>query len=278
MVGGFAGLGGAMVLGPRLGKYNKDGTANAMPGHNLNMAAIGTFILAFGWFGFNPGSTLGASGSGNLRIGEIAVVTMLAGAAGSVTAMAYAKATLGKYDPGYMINGILAGLVAITAPSAYVSAPSAVLIGGIAGVLVCVSMVVIERTFKIDDPVGAISVHGICGAWGVLSVGLLADGTAPDFLVVGHPIKGLFFGDGRQLIAEIIGVLAIAIWSFGTSYILFKALSLAGIYRSKPEDELRGLDLPEMGTHAYPVEDMPSERGLEPGTFIPGVSPAPSGG
>ncbi len=121
MVGGWAALAGAMVLGPRLGKYNNDGSANAMPGHNLSMAAIGTFILAFGWFGFNPGSTLGASGSGNLRIGEIAVVTMLAGAAGSVMAMVYAKATLGKYDPGYMINGILAGLVAITAPSGYVS-------------------------------------------------------------------------------------------------------------------------------------------------------------
>jgi Amt family ammonium transporter len=274
MVGGFAALGGALVLGPRLGKYNKDGSANAIPGHNLNMAAIGTFILAFGWFGFNPGSTLGAAGSGNLRIGEIAVVTMLAGAAGSVTAMFYGKATVGKYDPGYMINGILAGLVAITAPSGYVSAPIAVLIGGIAGVLVCVAMVMFEKTFKIDDPVGAISVHGICGAWGVLSVGLLADGTAPDYLVVGHSIKGLFFGDGRQFAVQIIGVAAIAAWSFGTSYVLFKALSLAGIYRSNPEDELRGLDLPEMGTHAYPVEDMPSERGIEPGTFIP----SPAGG
>jgi Amt family ammonium transporter len=278
MVGGFAGFAGAWVLGARLGKYNKDGTANAMPGHNLNMAAIGTFILAFGWFGFNPGSTLGASGSGNLRIGEVAVVTMLAGAAGSVAAMAYAKATLAKWDPGYMINGILAGLVAITAPSGYVSAPIAVLIGAIAGVLVCYSMVFFERTLKIDDPVGAISVHGICGAWGVLSVGLLADGTAPDYLVVGRPIEGLFFGDGRQLIAQVVGIFTIAIWSFGTTYVLFKVLSVLGLLRSKPEDELRGLDLPEMGTHAYPVEDMPSERGIEPGTFIPGVTPAPSGG
>lgn len=274
MVGGFAGLAGAWVLGARLGKYNNDGTANALPGHNLNMAAIGTFILAFGWFGFNPGSTLGASGSGNLRIGMIAVCTMLAGAGGSISAMAYAKATLGKWDPGYMINGILAGLVAITAPSGYVSPSLAVLIGAIAGVIVCWSMVFIEKTLKIDDPVGAISVHGTCGAWGVLSVGLFADGTAPDYLVVGHPIEGLFFGDGRQLIAQIIGIAAIAAWSFGTTWVLFKAMSALGILRSKPEDELRGLDLPEMGTHAYPVEDMPSERGLEPGTFIPGVSPA----
>ncbi len=274
MVGGFAGLAGAMVLGPRLGKYNKDGTANAMPGHNLNMAAIGTFILAFGWFGFNPGSTLGASGSGALRIGEIAVVTMLAGAAGSITAMFYAKMTIGKYDPGYMINGILAGLVAITAPSGYVSATIAVLIGAVAGVLVCASMVFVETKLKIDDPVGAFSVHGVCGAWGVLSVGLLADGTAPDWLVVGHPIKGLFFGDGRQLVAQLIGIAVIAIWSFGTTYVLFMVMKKMGILRSKPEDELKGLDLPEMGTHAYPVEDMPSERGIEPGAFIPGVSPA----
>ncbi len=273
-VGGFAALAGAYVLGPRLGKYNKDGSANVLPGHNLNMAAIGTFILAFGWFGFNPGSTLGASGAGNLRIGEIAVVTMLAGAAGSVTAMLYAKATVGKWDPGYMINGILAGLVAITAPSGYVSPISAVILGGIAGVLVCMSMVFIERKLKIDDPVGAISVHGVCGIWGVLSLGLFADGTAPDFLVTGHPIKGLLFGDWRQFVAQGIGAVTVIIWAFGTSFVLFYALQKFGIYRSKPEDELSGLDLPEMGTHAYPVEDMPSERGIEPGTFIPGVTPA----
>ncbi len=279
-VGGMAAFAAAWVLGPRLGKYNKDGSANAMPGHNLNMAAIGTFILAFGWFGFNPGSTLGASGSGNLRIGEIAVVTMLAGAAGSVVAMGYAKAALGKYDPGYMINGILAGLVAITAPSGYVSPTLAVLIGGIAGFIVCVAMVTFERVLRIDDPVGAISVHGICGIWGILSVGLFADGTAPDYLVVGHPIKGLFFGDGRQLIAQGVGALTVIVWAFGTSFALFSVLKALGIYRSRPGDELLGLDLPEMGTHAYPVEDMPSERGVEPGTYIPGVTRparAPSG-
>jgi Amt family ammonium transporter len=273
MVGGFAALGGAWILGPRLGKYNNDGSANAIPGHNLNMAAIGTFILAFGWFGFNPGSTLGAAGSGNLRIGEIAVVTMLAGAAGSMAAMAYAKATLGKYDPGYMINGLLAGLVAITAPSGYVSPILAVLIGSIGGVLVCVSMVFVERTMKIDDPVGAISVHGVCGAFGVLAVGLFADGTAPDYLVVGHPIKGLFFGDGRQLLVQVIGIGVIAAWSFATTAVLFKVLQVFGVLRSSPEEELKGLDLPEMGTHAYPVEDVPSERGIEPGAFIPGVTP-----
>ncbi|MER3497049.1 MAG: ammonium transporter, partial [Armatimonadota bacterium] len=280
MVRGWAALAGSIVLGPRLGKFNKDGSANAIPGHNLNMAVIGAFILAFGWFGFNPGSTLGASGSGNLRIGEIAVVTMLAGAAGSVTAMAYAKATLGKYDPGYMVNGLLAGLVAITAPSGYVSPALAVLIGAIAGPLVCISMAFVETKLKVDDPVGAFAVHGVCGAFGVLCVGLFADGTAPDYLVVGHPIKGLFFGDERQFVAQVIGMAAIAARSFTTTFVLFKAMAAVGILRSKPEDELKGLDLPEMGTHAYPVEDVPSERGIEPGTYIPGLSiaPAPTSG
>jgi Amt family ammonium transporter len=254
-VGGWAALGAAWVLGPRLGKYKADGTPVSLPGHNINMAAIGTFILAFGWFGFNPGSTLGASGGGNLRIGEIAVVTMLAGAAGSVSAMLYARWTLGKYDPGYMINGVLAGLVAITAPSGYVSPILAVLIGAMAGVIVCIAMGVFERVLKIDDPVGAVSVHGVCGVFGVLCVGLFADGTAPDYLVVGHPIKGLFFGDGRQFIAQLIGAVTVMVWSFGTSYILFSVLKALGIFRSKPEDELAGLDLPEMGTHAYPLQD-----------------------
>ena len=173
-----------------------------------------------------------------------------------------------------MINGLLGGLVAITAPSGYVSPTIAVLIGAIAGVLVCMAMVFVEKKLKVDDVVGAFSVHGVCGAWGVLSVGLLADGTAPDYLVVGHPIEGLFFGDGKQFVVQIIGVLVIAAWSFGTTWVLFKVMGLMGILRSKPEDELRGLDVPEMGTHAYPVEDMPSERGIEPGTFIPGVTPA----
>jgi len=255
-VGGWAALAAAMVLGPRLGKYNRDGSVNAMPGHDLNMAAIGTFILAFGWFGFNPGSTLGASGSGNLRIGEVAVVTMLAGAAASVTAMAYARATVGKYDPGYMINGILAGLVAITAPSGYVSPISAVVIGSVAGVLVCISMGFVERVLKVDDPVGAFSVHGVNGIWGVLAVGIFADGTAPDFLVVGYPIKGILFGDGAQLAAQLVGAVTVIVWAFGTSYILFSVLKALGIFRSKLEDEIAGLDLPEMGMHAYPAGEV----------------------
>ena len=264
--GGWAALAGATVLGPRLGKYNRDGSPNPMPGHDLNMAALGCFILAFGWFGFNPGSTLGASGSGNLRIGEIATVTMLAGAAASVSAMFYGKLTLGKWDPGYMMNGILAGLVAITAPSGWVSPISAVIIGLVAGVLVCVAMGFFERILHVDDPVGAISVHGVNGAWGVLSLGLFADGTAN---YGGLQAKGLFFGDGGQFLAQLIGAITVFVWCFGTSYVFFSILKSVGVFRSKPEDELEGLDLPEMDTSAY---------GIDPGVPPDVATPIPGGG
>src|SRR6185436_9173724 len=153
MVGGMAALAGAIVLGPRIGKYTKDGKPVAMPGHHIPMALVGTLILAFGWFGFNPGSTLAGS---DLRIGVIATNTMLAGAAGGITAMIYMWSRYGKPDPSMLANGTLAGLVAITAPCAFVTAPSAVLIGGVAGVLVCVAVFFIDGKLRIDDPVGAI--------------------------------------------------------------------------------------------------------------------------
>src|SRR5204862_6023725 len=167
-------------------------------------------ILAFGWFGFNAGSTLAGS---DLRIGVIATNTMLAGAAGGITAMLYMWLKYGKPDPSMLANGTLAGLVAITAPCAFVTAPSAVLIGGIAGVLVCVSVLFFERTLRIDDPVGATSVHLVNGMWGVLALGLLADGTYGDGLngVAGN-VKGLFYGDAGQFGAEVIGVLANFAW------------------------------------------------------------------
>ena len=265
-VGGWSALAAAIVLGPRLGKYNQDGTPNPMPGHNLNMAALGVFILAFGWFGFNPGSSLGASGSGSLRIGIVAVVTMLAGAAGSASAMFYARATLGKWDPGYMMNGLLAGLVAITAPSGFVSPISAVVIGSIAGVVVCVSMGFFERIAKVDDPVGAISVHGVCGMLGQLCVGIFADGTAN---WAGVAPKGILFGDGGQFVAQIIGAVVCFCWAFGASFVFFKVLMALGLFRSKPEDELAGLDMPEMGTPAYP---------LDPSIPVGDVAPIPGGG
>src|SRR5439155_25790388 len=177
LTGGVIAFFGAKMLGARRGKYNADGTPNPIPGHNIPLAVGGTFILCFGWFGFNSGSTLAGS---DLRIGVIATNTMLAGAAGSITAMLYMWLKYGKPDPSMLANGALAGLVAITAPCAFVTAPSAVLIGGLAGVLVCASVFFVERSLKVDDPVGAISVHGTCGLWGILALGLFADGTYGD--------------------------------------------------------------------------------------------------
>src|SRR5467141_3262965 len=200
MTGGMIALVGAALLGPRRGKYNPDGSAIAIPGHNIPMALVGTFILCFGWFGFNPGSTLAGS---DLRIGVIATNTMPAGAAGGVVAMIYMWLKFGKPDPSMMANGTLAGLVAITAPCAFVTAPSAVLIGGVAGVLVCIAVFFIDGKLRIDDPVGAISVHGVNGLWGILSLGLLADGTYGDG---GHRVSG----EVEELRLDLAGMGALA--------------------------------------------------------------------
>ncbi|MEO8457577.1 MAG: ammonium transporter [Chloroflexota bacterium] len=263
-IGGWTALAGAMVLGPRIGKYNKDGSVNAIPGHNIILAAVGTFILAFGWFGFNPGSTLGASGNGSLRIGLIAVNTMLAGAAGSFTAMCYTWAVGKKPDPGMMINGLLAGLVAITAPSGWVSPYYSVLIGGIAGVLVVLSVGFFDRVLKIDDPVGAISVHGVNGMWGQLALGLFADGSAN---YGGLQAKGLFFGDFGQFEAQVVGAVVAFVWAFGVAWLFFKGLDMIMGIRSKPEDEINGLDIPEMGLPAYSPDAEPYRGGQD---FVPG--------
>ena len=250
MVGGVTALAGAMVLGPRIGKFNKDGTANPMPGHNLPMAALGCFILAFGWFGFNPGSTLAAS---DLRISVVAVNTMLASAAGSIFAMFYMWAKYGKPDPSMMINGMLAGLVAITAPCAFVSSFWAFVIGAAAGVLVCWSVFFVERTLKVDDPVGAISVHGTCGAWGVISLGIFADGTYGDaFNSVPGTVRGILYGDPSQLVAQIIGPITNFVFIFGASWLFFKLMDVTMGMRVSADVELEGLDVPEMGAHGYP--------------------------
>ncbi len=248
-VGGWCALAGALVLGARLGKFNKDGTPNTIPGHNMVLALLGCFILAFGWFGFNPGSTLGASGNGSLRIGLIAVDTMLAGACGSVSAMLYTWLTgVKKPDIGMMGNGLLAGLVAITAPSGYVSPVFACVIGLIAGVIVIVAAGFVERVLKIDDPVGAIAVHGFNGAWGQLSVGLFADGIAN---YGGLSVKGIFFGDPGQLVAQIIGMVVCFVYVFGISWIFFKLYDRFFGLRVSAATELRGLDIPEMGSLGY---------------------------
>jgi Amt family ammonium transporter len=248
-VGGWCALAGAIVLGPRLGKFNKDGSANTIPGHNMVIALLGCFILAFGWFGFNPGSTLGASGNGNLRIGLVAVDTMLAGAFGSITAMLYTWLTGAKKpDIGMMANGLLAGLVAITAPSGYVSPVFASVIGAIAGVLVVVATGFVEKVLKVDDPVGAIAVHGFNGLWGQLAVGLFADGVAN---YGGLQVKGLFFGDPTQLAAQAIGAVACFIYVFGISWIFFTLYKKFFGLRVSAETELGGLDIPEMGSLGY---------------------------
>jgi ammonium transporter, Amt family len=256
MVGGVAALAGAIVLGPRLGKFDKNGKPVAMPGHHIPMALVGTLILAFGWFGFNPGSTLAGT---DLRIAVVATNTMLAGTGGAITAMLYMMWKFGKPDPSMMCNGLLAGLVAITAPCAFVTAPVSVLIGAISGVLVCVSVFFIEGRLKIDDPVGAISVHGVNGAWGVIALGLFADGTYGDgWNGVAGTVKGLFYGDPAQLGAQLIGTATCFVFVFAMFYVFFKIVEKTIGNRVSAETELTGLDMPEMGALAYPEFSMSS--------------------
>jgi ammonium transporter, Amt family len=256
MVGGVTALAGAMVLGPRIGKYNKDGTANPILGHNIPMGLLGCFILAFGWFGFNPGSTLAGT---DLRIAVVAVNTMLASASGALAAMFYMWLKYGKPDPSMSANGFLAGLVAITAPCAFVSSFWAFIIGLIAGVLLCRAVAFVENTLKVDDPVGAIAVHGVNGAWGVLSLGLFSDGTYGDgFNGVPGTVKGLFYGAPSQFVAQIIGTLTCFVFIFGLSWIFFKVIDAVMGMRVSPEVELEGLDVPEMGVHGYPEIQGPS--------------------
>jgi len=251
MTGGVMALVGAKLLGARRGKYGADGTVNTIPGHNIPMALAGTLILMFGWFGFTAGATLDAA---DLRITVIAANTMLASAAGCVAAMLYMYARSGKPDPSMLANGALAGLVAITAPCAFVAAPAAVLIGAVAGVLVCISVFFVERRLRLDDPVGAISVHGVNVLWGVLALGLFADGTYGAGLngVRGN-VTGLFYGDPGQLVAEAIGGLTNLV-AVGTMTVLVWNLAglLARGHRVSAEAEEIGLDLPEIGALAYP--------------------------
>ncbi len=254
-VGGLTALAMGILIGPRIGKYTRDGKANAIPGHDITMVLIGCFILAFGWFGFNPGSTLGASANGNLRIGSIAVNTMLAGMAGSFGAMCYMWTRYGKPDASMTGNGLLAGLVAITAPSGFVNPTASVIIGLIAGLLVCVSVEFVDRVLRVDDPVGAISVHGANGLWGVVAVGLFADGRsnyAGAWNGVPGSVTGLFYGDGGQLVAQLIGVATLIGFVFTMSFALNMVIHAVIGQRVSAQTELEGLDIPEMGAVAYP--------------------------
>ena len=254
-VGGLTALALSMIIWPRIVKYTRYGKPNAIPGHDIVLVLTGCFILAFGWFGFNPGSTLAASGNGALRISSVAVNTMLAGATGSFGAIFYMWIRYGKPDASMTGNGLLAGLVAITAPSGFVNSISSAIIGLVAGILVCISVEFVDRVLKVDDPVGAISVHGANGIWGVISVGLFADGTSNyggSWNGVNGSVTGLFYGDASQLLAQLIGVGTLIGFVFSFSYVANVVIDLVVGQRSDPAEELAGLDIPEMGALGYP--------------------------
>jgi Amt family ammonium transporter len=230
-VGGWVALAGAFVLGPRIGKYTKEGKVKPIPGHNLPLAALGVFILWLGWFGFNPGSTTAA----NKDIAMIFVNTNLAAAAGAILAMITVWIKFGTPDAGMSLNGALAGLVAITAPCATVTPFSAVIIGAVAGVLVVLSVLFFDR-IRIDDPVGAISVHGVNGAWGTLAAGIFNIG-----------------GTSAKIIGvQLLGIFAAFIWAFGMGFLMFKLIQKTVGLRVSPEEEAEGLDYGEHGASAYP--------------------------
>jgi Amt family ammonium transporter len=251
MTGGITGLAGAIVLGPRIGKFRREGAIGALPGHNLPMAIAGTLILAFGWFGFNAGSTLAAS---DARIGPIAANTMLASAAGTLAALLYIWQRYGKPDVAMACNGMLGGLVAITAPCAFVSPVAAVFIGVVAGLIVVWAVIALERRFRIDDPVGAIAVHGACGIWGALAVGIFADGSYGDgWNGVAGPVRGILFGDPSQLVAQLIGVTVNVVVVFTLAMIFFVIVERTMGNRVSSEVEWTGLDPLEMGSDAYPT-------------------------
>ena len=240
-MGGFSALAAAIVLGPRIGKYSSDGNSNTIPGHNLPLASVGAFILWFGWFGFNPGSSLGAVGNWEL-IGSVVVNTFLASAAGGIATMFYTYFSYGKIDITMVINGILAGLVSITAGCNVVAPMSAIIIGFIAGILVDVAVLFFDK-MKVDDPVGAIAVHGINGLFGTLAVGFFA------------AEGGLFFGGGTDLfITQLIGVTVIALFSFSITFILMKLLKSSVGIRISTEEEEAGIDSVSFGVKSYSNE------------------------
>jgi len=261
-MGGIAAVAGSVVLGPRIGKFAKDGTPRAIPGHHIPMAMLGCFILLFGWFGFNAASTFAAT---DVQFATVAANTAIAAAFGATMGMCWIWIRGGKPDPGMMVNGMLAGLVAITAPCAFVDPYAAAIIGVIAAVLCIEAVFFVERKLKIDDPVGAIAVHGVNGIFGVLAIGIFANGKygagwnlTTKGAAATKGVTGILGGDVslglHQLGAQAIGALTIIFVMGGIAYAFFKiqdTLTKGGI-RSSEEDEIAGLDLPEMGVLAYP--------------------------
>ncbi|MEZ6060458.1 MAG: ammonium transporter [Planctomycetaceae bacterium] len=264
-IGGWCALAGALVIGARRGKY-RDGKPLPIPGHNLPLAALGVFILWLGWFGFNPGSTTAVGGGDFARI---AVTTNMSAAAGSIAAMITAWIIFGKPDVSFALNGALAGLVAITAGCDIMTPVTATLTGAIGGVIVVFSCLAVERA-GIDDPVGAISVHGVCGAWGTLAIGLWATDV------------GLFTGGGTgQLATQVIGVVAAFLWAFPVSFVVFSAIKMTMGLRVSEEEEMLGLDITEHGMHAYPPSMIDGVGSSDHGSFggavaVRGVSPVPA--
>ena len=241
VVGGLVALAGAAVVGPRIGKFNPDGTSNKMPGHSVPFVVIGTFILFFGWFGFNAGSTLAAT---ELRISVIATNTLLAASAGAVVALYYSIVRTGKADILLACNGTLAGLVGITAACAFVEPWAAVVIGAVAAPVMIFTVYFVERGLKVDDPVGAVAVHGGAGLWGLLAVGIFADGSYGG-------VSGLVDGSGWQILAQLISMAVVSSWALVTGFTLFLLLKFTMGVRVSREAELAGLDLSEHGIEAY---------------------------
>jgi Amt family ammonium transporter len=271
-VGGWAALAGVILLGARIGKYRKDGSVSPIPGHNMGLAAIGTFVLWLGWFGFNPGSTMTA----NLSIGHIAVTTNTAAAFASLTATITAWALLGKPDFSMILNGCLAGLVAITAPCAVVSVGGAALIGAIAGVLVVISVLFWDK-LKIDDPVGALSVHLVNGTFGTIAVGLFANPSVIPMQVGDAYCKaGLFYGGGSaQLLTQLLGVVSVGGTVFVLSLIAWGLVKAIMGIRVSAAEEIEGLDIGEHGMEAYPGFSFEAEAIPGNGSFAKALAFAP---
>ena len=248
-VGGFAGLAAAILVGPRIGKFNRDGSVNVIPGHSIALAALGVFILWFGWFGFNGGSTLSGMSPG---IAYVVVTTMLASAASALSALFINWFKTGKPSTEMVLNGVLAGLVAITAGCANVTPVGAIIIGIISAPVLIFGLDLLDNVLKIDDPVGAFPVHGLNGIWGTIAVGLFASADTHPLTAMGE-VNGLFYGGGfSQLGVQLLGTVVISAWAFSTSFALFFVLKKLFGIRVSEREELEGLDISEHGTMSYP--------------------------
>ena len=243
-VGGVAALMGAIALGPRIGKYNKDGSSNAIPGHNIPLGALGVFVLWFCWFGFNPGSSLEAA----TYVGHTALTTNLAACTATIVTMFVTWYRYGKPDISMTLNGTLAGLVAITASCHVIDYYGSIIVGAVSGVLVVFGIELLDKKFHIDDPVGAVGVHCLNGIWGTIAVGLFATKTP-----VTSAVTGLFYGGGfKQLGIQLLGITAVVLWVGITSFIMFKVIAKTMGLRASAQEELGGLDIGEHGSQAYP--------------------------